>query len=102
THTIRQLPKDEYLTKLLAAENHYLLDIRTEKEYERGHLDGAENFNLLRASFGKQVAALDTTRVVFLYCETAHRSPFAAKKLKRVGFTRIYDLEGGYSSLRED
>ncbi len=102
TATIRQLPKDEYMTTLHAEPNPYILDIRTGKEYERGHIEGAENYNLLQSSFGKKIAELDTGRTVFLYCETAHRSPFATQKLKKIGFTRIYDLEGGYSKLREE
>ncbi|MEM7039694.1 MAG: rhodanese-like domain-containing protein, partial [Bacteroidota bacterium] len=33
---------------------------------------------------------------VFIYCETAHRSPVAAKKLHRVGIRPVYDLKGGF------
>ena len=82
-------------------ENPYLLDIITGMEYKYGHVEDAKIMSFLNSEFSWPIADLDTTRPLFLYRETAHRSPFATKKLKKVGFTQIYDLEGGYSTLRE-
>lgn len=98
--TIRQLPKEEYLAKLAETDNVYIIDVRTRMEYDKGHLEGAESISIID-SFKKRAAVLDTNRTVFVYCETAHRSPFATIKLKKLGFKRIYDLEGGYSVLRK-
>lgn len=100
TSTIIQLPKDQYLALMDSLENPYILDIRTGLEYKQGHIDGAKSMSFLNSEFAWRIADLDTTRPVFLYCETAHRSPFATKQLKKAGFTQIYDLEGGYSTLR--
>ena len=99
--TIRQLPKEEYLAKLASTPGAYLLDIRTGMEYRRAHIDGAVSMSLLSSAFDDRIAELDTARPVFLYCETAHRSPFATMKLKKAGSTEIYDLEKGYSTIRE-
>ena len=98
--TVEQLPPEEYLTRLDAEEDAYLLDIRTGMEYKKNHIEGAEHANFLSFSFGKKIAPLDTTRTVFIYCETAHRSPYVAKKLWKRGFRKIIDLEGGYRALR--
>jgi rhodanese-related sulfurtransferase len=38
---------------------------------------------------------------VFIYCETAHRSPMAARKLRRIGFVEITDLKKGYKPYRK-
>ncbi|MCF8277399.1 MAG: rhodanese-like domain-containing protein [Flavobacteriales bacterium] len=100
--TVQQLPKEAYLAKLREVDKAYVLDIRTRMEYKRGHIEGAESMSVIGSGFDEKIELLDTTRTVFVYCETAHRSPIATMKLKRVGFTRIYDLEGGYSVLRED
>ena len=83
-------------------ENPYVLDIRTRMEYNRGHVEGSQSMSVIGNSFDEKIELLDTTRTVFVYCETAHRSPFATMKLKRMGFTRIYDLKGGYMTLREN
>lgn len=100
THSITQLPKDEYL-RMMAADTHaYVIDVRTKFEYNREHLPRARSLSLVGSNFDERIELLDTTKAVFIYCETAHRSPFATMKLKRVGFTRIYDLKGGYSTIR--
>jgi len=100
THSITQLPKDEYLRMLAADTNAYVIDVRTKFEYNKEHLPRAQSLSLVGSNFDERIELLDTTKAVFIYCETAHRSPFATMKLKRVGFTRIYDLKGGYSTLR--
>lgn len=97
---VEQLPARAYLDALTDHPDAYLLDIRTGFEYRRRHLDGAQNISYLSGSFGKQIAMLDTSRTVFIYCETAHRSPMAARKLWKQGFRRIIDLEGGYRTIR--
>lgn len=98
---VQQLAAPAYLEALKAEPNAYLLDIRTGFEYRRGHLERAKNISYLSGSFGRKVAELDTIRTVFIYCETAHRSPMAARKLWNKGFRNIIDLEGGYRQVRK-
>ena len=37
----------------------------------------------------------DKTKPVFVYCKSGGRSKKAAEKLNELGFTNIYELEGG-------
>lgn len=96
--TITQLSAEDYLAKIAATENSIVIDVRTSSEYEKGHLSNAINISYLN-DFKRETAKLDTNKTVFLYCQTAHRSPFATKILKKHGFTEIYDLEKGYSKI---
>lgn len=98
--SITQLPKEDYLRMMALDPNAYVIDVRTRFEYNKEHLPRAQSLSLVGSNFDEKIELLDTTKAVFIYCETAHRSPFATMKLKRVGFTRIYDLKGGYSTLR--
>ena len=98
---VQQLPPKLYLEQLAQEEEAYLLDIRTGLEYKRNHLDSAQNINYLSFSFSKKVSQLDTTKPVFIYCETAHRSPMVARKLWKKGFTKIIDLQGGHRAMRK-
>ncbi len=95
------LDKAEYLNRIEALHNELIIDVRTPMEYSRGHLDSAINISFISFSFGKRAKQLDSTRPVFIYCETAHRSPYAMRKLKKLGFKRVYDLKKGYSVLRD-
>lgn len=75
-----------------------LIDVRTPKEYQKSHLKNAININLFSSDFNDKINKLDKNKDVYLYCETGGRSKFVAKRLKKQGFTNIYDLEGGISN----
>jgi len=99
--TIQQLEKQEYLTKLHACHDDcILIDVRTPHEYRKAHLDNAINISYILGRFNKKIKRLDHSKTIFLYCQTAHRSPLATKKLKRAGFTKIYDLKDGYQTIK--
>lgn len=98
---VMQLPVEEYLLGMEQEQDYYLLDIRTGMEYKSNHIEGAQHINFLSFSFGKKIAELDTTRTVFIYCQTAHRSPLVAKKLWKKGFRKIIDLEGGFQKYKK-
>lgn len=74
-----------------------LLDIRTEGEYRRGHLEGFRNIPLdfLRA----HLAELDPEKPVFVNCQTGLRSYLACRILAQHGFSCAH-LSGGYSFYR--
>lgn len=97
---VRQLPLVDYLSALQSDTNCYLIDVRTPFEYQSQHLDQAINISYIGFNFRKKLAKLDRNKTVFLYCETAHRSPYAAKRMQKMGFKRIVDLAGGYKSIR--
>jgi len=102
TETIKQIPIDEYISKIqtLDSDSVIIIDVRTPAEYDISHYPTAINVNYFK-NFKKETASLDTSKTVFIYCETAHRSPYAAKILKQNGFTKIYDLEKGYSQIKK-
>lgn len=75
-----------------------LIDVRTPEEFQEGHLANAQNINVLDATFESQVASLDKTKPVLIYCKSGGRSAKASEKLKALGFTNITDLEGGFSN----
>ena len=75
-----------------------LLDVRTQKEYDLGHIDGAININVLDdASFAKKIKNLDKEEPVYIYCQMGGRSKKASQKLRDEGFKNIFDYSGGYS-----
>lgn len=73
-----------------------LVDVRTEEEFSEGHIENALNYNVNNTDFKTQVTALDKTKPVYIYCKSGKRSAKAATQLKDMGFTTIYDLDGGF------
>ena len=72
-----------------------ILDVRTPEEYAGGHIKNADNVNWLGDTFSVQMEKYDRTKPVYMYCRSGKRSLAAANKLTELGFTTIYDLEGG-------
>ena len=63
---------------------------------DNSDVEGATNYNFLGADFNNEVAQLDKSKPVLLYCRSGKRSGAASKKLQGMGFKEIYDLQGGF------
>jgi hydroxyacylglutathione hydrolase len=71
----------------------FVLDVRTEKEWQSGHVAGSHNIPLthLRERLGEVPA----DRPVVVHCEGGYRSSIAASVLAAAGRTNVTDLVGG-------
>lgn len=78
-----------------------LVDVRTPDEFAGGHIEGAVNYDFYATDFAQKMAQLDKKRPVMVYCAAGGRSGSAAEKLKKLGFPKIYDLDGGMGAWRE-
>lgn len=75
--------------------NGLLLDVRTDNEFAQGHLRGAQQIDFYRDDFADALEKLDKDQPVFIYCRSGNRSGKAAKQMKAMGFSAVYNLEGG-------
>jgi len=82
--------------------NVQLLDVRTPEEFSEGHLENAKNCNIMGSDFDAQVANLDKSKPVMVYCKSGGRSSRASERLKELGFITITDLEGGISNWNSE
>jgi rhodanese-related sulfurtransferase len=86
------------LTELVNRENALVLDLRSQADFEKGHIIGAKH--LLPSQIepeGKLLAKAKESPVV-LVCATGMVSPAAAEKLVKAGFKRVSVLDGGLTS----
>ena len=83
----------EYLSE---KEDIVLLDIRTEAEYEAGHIQGAQWFPRGKLEYYIQERVKDANSKIVLYCRTGGRSALATLTLKEMGYTDVVDLQGGF------
>lgn len=76
-------------------ENSILLDVRTEMEYNNGHIEGAVNIPVddLRNKLGE----LDKNKEILEYCQVGLRGYIANRILAQNGF-KVKNLTGGYKS----
>lgn len=87
--------KSEFKT-LMSNKEAQLIDVRTSGEYNDGHIANAKNIDFNGANFKTNIAKLDKNKPVLVYCQAGGRSGKAATMMKEMGFTKVYDLEGGY------
>jgi rhodanese-related sulfurtransferase len=76
----------------LQARGATVLDVRTQKEFEEGHVPGALNIPYDQVAARSAELGARSTPVV-LYCRTGRRSAVAAGELVKQGFTAVYDLK---------
>ncbi|WP_157961048.1 rhodanese-like domain-containing protein [Lutibacter citreus] len=85
----------EFKNKL---ENNTLIDIRTPLEFKQGHIEGAVNINMYDKDFLEKVSIYKTSEPIFIYCRSGNRTSAASRKMAKIGFTEIYDLNGGITN----
>ena len=72
-----------------------VLDVRTKEEYREGHIPGSVMIDFNADDFEQQVAKLDKNKTYLVHCAVGGRSARACKKMEKLGFTKLYNLEGG-------
>ena len=77
----------------LASSGIKVIDVRTQGEYDAGHIPGAVNMPVDQIQ--TLAASLDPKQPVAVYCATGSRSVSAADYLKQAGFTKIYNFTQG-------
>jgi rhodanese-related sulfurtransferase len=70
-----------------------LIDVRTPKEFDEGHIQGASNLPLDKIIAGA-VPESAKDQKLYLYCRSGNRSAEAKKVLEKSGYTNIVDLGG--------
>lgn len=71
----------------------YLLDVRTDNEWDAEHLAGAQHFALARLEQG-ELPAMSKTAPIYVYCRSGKRAATAKSILEQNGFNRVVNLGG--------
>lgn len=87
--------------KKMAAQKGQVIDVRTPKEFQSGHIAGAMNLHVYDKDFEQRVDKLDKNKPVYVYCKAGGRSAEATETLKSKGFKTIVELDGGMDAWTE-
>jgi rhodanese-related sulfurtransferase len=75
-----------------------LIDVRTDKEFERGHIPGAAHVPL--AEVGDRIKKIKKDKELVVYCQNGNRSIWAIKRLMGMGYKNLTNLKGGYNAWK--
>ena len=95
TH-IQEISTDEVARKLERGEPFELVDIREDRELEKGRIKGAKHIGrgVLERDIEKTIP--DMSAEVVLYCGGGYRSALAAESLEKMGFKNVKSMAGGW------
>ena len=95
------LTPDEFEKEITTKENIQILDVRTPGEFFSGHIKNAMQADWNnKAEFERRLAFVDKTKPVYVYCLAGGRSAAAADKMRKAGYTNVYELSGGTNAWR--
>ncbi len=75
-----------------------LMDVRTPEEIAKGKIAGAMELDYYASNFAEEIAKLDTNKTYLIYCRSGNRSGKTCKLMAGQGFTKLYNLAGGYNA----
>jgi len=75
----------------------YLVDIREESEWDKGHITNAIYIGkgVIERDIEKKID--NTEAEIILYCGGGFRSALAADNLQKMGYSNVSSMDGGYS-----
>jgi rhodanese-related sulfurtransferase len=79
-----------------------LLDVRSHREWRRGHARGARWLPWLQVRQRAADQLPDRDQLIVTYCTLGPRAQVAARRLRELGYRRVVALRGGYRDLLRD
>tara|TARA_B100001250_G_scaffold69233_2_gene55570 strand:- start:14962 stop:15693 length:732 start_codon:yes stop_codon:yes gene_type:complete len=75
-----------------------VIDVRTAEEFYSGYIQEATNIDFYANDFDHKLKIISKDIPVYVYCRSGGRSYATAKKMEKLGFTKVYNLVGGIGS----
>ena len=77
-----------------------VIDIRTKKEFDEGHIKGAKQIDFFGVDFEKELDKLDKKKRYIMHCKSGGRSTNSLPVWKKLGFTKVYHLNSGFDGWK--
>ena len=75
-------------------EGYIILDVRTQEEYDEGHIPGAILIPYMQIEEKAEEVLTDKNQLILVYCRSGRRSKIAAEALVELGYTNIKEFGG--------
>ncbi len=94
--SIRELSPAELSALLKTNRDLLLVDVRTEREYQAGHLRGANWIPRGKLEFAIGRMQVSADHEIVLYCRSGSRAALGARALQDMGYTNVSSMAGGF------
>ena len=94
TAVYKKITPAEAKTMMDSGARYVLLDVRTQEEYDQGHIEGAIliPYDQIKDRAGAELP--DKGALIFVYCRSGVRSAAASNTLVSMGYNNVYDIGG--------
>jgi len=79
-----------------------IIDVRTEEEYLKSHIQGAKNLHYADPDFTSKLEMLNKTDPAIIYSTTAIPSGYVLPIMQELGFSTILNLKNGINEWIQD
>ena len=79
-----------------------VLDIRTPKEFNLGHISKAINIDYKDDNFEEELKKLDRNQTYLMHCRSGRRSGLALENFSKLGFQHIIHITDGILGWKEE
>lgn len=77
-----------------------LIDVREEKEWDKGHLPGAIHLGKGVIERDLETVVPDNQRKLVLYCSGGFRSALASDSIQKMGYRNVLSMDGGFTGWK--
>jgi rhodanese-related sulfurtransferase len=97
---VREINIDQYQQMKQAGEEHVLVDVREDSEWNAGHAAGSVHLGkgVIERDIEAQIP--DHDKKLVLYCGGGFRSALAADNLQKMGYKNAISLDGGWRAYQ--
>jgi len=96
--TVEEISVDDAKADIDAGKVAFIVDCRTEKEFDRGHLPKAIHVDRGLLEFQANEELPDKDAYIICYCKTGGRSCLATNTLTEMGYTSVKSMAGGWKA----
>lgn len=89
-----QISQEEAKELMDSEEGYIILDVRTQEEYESGHITGAICIPNETIKDMEPEALTNKDQLILVYCRSGNRSKKAAEKLAAMGYSNVKEFGG--------
>ena len=98
---IQECTVSDVQQRLANGESLLLIDVREESEFASAHIPGAKHLGkgVIERDIEQEIPETETELI--LYCGGGYRSALAADNLRKMGYTHVISMDGGFRGWKE-
>ena len=90
----KQISQAEAKSLMETEKNYIILDVRTQSEFDEGHIEGAILIPDYEITEKAEALLTDKSQLILVYCRSGRRSKLAAEALSKLGYSNVKEFGG--------